>query len=32
VPGTLVNLVVRGKPMPAKIAEMPFIPQRYYRG
>jgi aminomethyltransferase len=32
VPGTPVNLVVRGKPMPAKVAEMPFIPQRYYRG
>jgi aminomethyltransferase len=31
-PGTPVNLVVRGKPMPAKIAEMPFVPQRYYRG
>jgi aminomethyltransferase len=32
VPGTPVNLVVRGKPIPAKIAEMPFVPQRYYRG
>jgi aminomethyltransferase len=31
-PGTPVNLVVRGKPMLAKVAEMPFVPQRYYRG
>ena len=31
-PGTPVNLVVRGKPMPAKVAELPFVPQRYYRG
>jgi aminomethyltransferase len=31
-PGTELNLVVRGKPLPARVAEMPFAPQRYYRG
>lgn len=30
--GTNVNLIVRGKPLPAKVADMPFVPQRYYRG
>jgi len=30
--GTAVNLIVRGKPLPAKVADMPFLPQRYYRG
>jgi len=30
--GTPVNLVVRGKPLAAKVAELPFVPQRYYRG
>jgi aminomethyltransferase len=30
--GTPVQLVVRGTPRPAKVAPMPFIPQRYYRG
>jgi len=30
--GTPVQLVVRGKPLPAKVAPMPFVPQRYYRG
>ncbi|HHK74087.1 MAG TPA: glycine cleavage system aminomethyltransferase GcvT [Rhizobiales bacterium] len=29
--GCEVDLLVRGKPMPAKIASMPFVPQRYYR-
>ena len=29
---TLVNLVVRGKPRPGRIAAMPFVPNRYYRG
>lgn len=29
--GVEVNLIVRGKPRPAKIAAMPFVPQRYYR-
>lgn len=30
--GTDINLLVRGKPRPAKVAKMPFVPQRYYRG
>ena len=31
-PGTAIQLVVRGVPRPAKVAAMPFVPQRYYRG
>lgn len=30
--GTPVQLIVRGKPLPAVIADMPFTPHRYYRG
>ena len=30
--GTQVNLIVRGKPLPAVVADMPFAPHRYYRG
>lgn len=30
--GTPVDLMVRGKALPAKVAAMPFVPQRYYRG
>ncbi len=30
-PGTKLNLVVRGKELGATVAEMPFVPQRYYR-
>jgi aminomethyltransferase len=30
--GTPVDLMVRGTPRPARIAAMPFVPQRYYRG
>ena len=30
--GTPVNLIVRGKPRPAKIVKLPFAPHRYYRG
>ncbi len=30
-PGCEVNLIVRGKTMPAKTAAMPFVEQRYYR-
>jgi aminomethyltransferase len=30
--GTALQLVVRGTPRPAKVAPMPFVPQRYYRG
>ena len=29
--GTEVDLMVRGKPMPARIAPMPFVPNRYRR-
>jgi aminomethyltransferase len=31
-PGTQVCLIVRGKPLGAKIVPMPFVPHRYYRG
>ena len=31
-PGTTVELVVRGKPVPAEIVPMPFVTTRYYRG
>lgn len=30
--GSHVNLIVRGKAIRAEIVEMPFVPQRYYRG
>ena len=30
--GTPVRLMVRGKPLPAEIAPMPFAPHRYFRG
>ena len=29
--GTPVNLIVRGKPLPAKVAALPFAPHRYAR-
>jgi len=29
---TPLTLMVRGKPLAAKVAAMPFVPQRYYRG
>ena len=29
---TPVTLIVRGKPMPARVAAMPFTPHRYFRG
>ncbi|MGZ5959642.1 MAG: glycine cleavage system aminomethyltransferase GcvT [Rhizomicrobium sp.] len=29
--GTEVDLIVRGKPLPARIAPMPFVPHRYRR-
>jgi aminomethyltransferase len=31
-PGTRLNAVVRGKPVPMEVVPMPFVPQRYYRG
>lgn len=30
--GTEVQLIVRGKALPARIADMPFVPHRYFRG
>jgi len=30
--GTPLTLIVRGKPLPARVASTPFVPQRYYRG
>lgn len=30
--GTAVSLLVRGKPMPATVADLPFAPHRYKRG
>ena len=30
-PGTKVQLVVRGKPMPAEVVALPFVPHRYFR-
>lgn len=32
VPGTEIEILVRDKARPAKIAKMPFVEQRYYRG
>jgi len=29
--GTQLNLMVRGKTLPAKVAAMPFVPHRYHR-
>ncbi|MCM2252646.1 MAG: glycine cleavage system aminomethyltransferase GcvT [Ramlibacter sp.] len=31
-PGTRLNAIVRGKPVPMEVAPMPFVPNRYYRG
>lgn len=30
--GTVLNALVRGKPVPITVAKTPFVPQRYYRG
>ena len=30
--GTPLTLLVRGKALPARVAELPFVAQRYYRG
>jgi aminomethyltransferase len=30
-PGTAVDLLVRGKPIPAQVAGLPFVPHRYHR-
>jgi aminomethyltransferase len=31
-PDTPVTLVVRGKPLPARVVTLPFVRQNYYRG
>jgi aminomethyltransferase len=31
-PGTRVQAIVRGKPVPMEVSAMPFVPTRYYRG
>ena len=31
-PGTIVQLVVRGKPLAARVVPLPFVPHRYRRG
>jgi aminomethyltransferase len=31
-PGTRVDAIVRGKPVPMEVSTMPFVPNRYYRG
>ncbi len=31
-PGSRVNAIVRGKPVPMEVAATPFVPNRYYRG
>ena len=31
-PGTRIQAVVRGKPVPMEVSAMPFVPTRYYRG
>ncbi len=30
--GTMLNALVRGKPVPIEVAKTPFVSQRYYRG
>ena len=30
--GSAIQLIVRGKPLAAKVADMPFTPHRYFRG
>ncbi len=30
--GTIVNAMVRGKPVPMEVTAMPFVPNRYFRG
>ncbi len=31
-PGTRVNAIVRGKPVPMEVVAMPFVPTNYFRG
>jgi aminomethyltransferase len=30
-PGTPLALIVRGKPLPARVENFPFVPNRYHR-
>jgi len=30
-PGTSVGLLVRGKPLPGKVVDLPFVPNRYFK-
>ena len=30
-PGTALQVIVRDKPLPAKVEKLPFVPHRYYR-
>jgi aminomethyltransferase len=30
--GTVLSLMVRGKPLPARVSRMPFVPTRYHKG
>ena len=30
--GTIVNAIVRSKPVPMRVTAMPFVPNRYFRG
>ena len=32
LPGTRLQAIVRGKPVPMEVTTMPFVPARYYRG
>jgi aminomethyltransferase len=31
-PGTRLQAIVRGKPVPMEVSTLPFVPARYYRG
>jgi aminomethyltransferase len=31
-PGTQLDILVRGKPLPAQVTTFPFVPTRYFRG
>ena len=31
-PGTRLQALVRGKPVPMEVTAIPFVPSRYYRG
>jgi len=31
-PGTRIQAIVRGKPVPMEVSTLPFVPNRYYRG